>query len=143
MTEPIKPDELAEIVARAEAATPGPVTLKPLYREESPHARIGFIFRYPDGSFTKTFFNYEPNAIFYAHAREDVPRLAAEVARLQEYSEEVRKGINATLREYARANTRLAAIREKAEKIIKYSLRDFTLELETAIADLAAALEEK
>jgi len=54
---------------------------------------------------------------------EDIPRLAAEVTRL---------------------NARLAAVREKAEKIIKYSAgRDFTLELERAITDLAAALEEK
>jgi len=75
---------------------------------------------------------------------EDIPRLAAEVTRLQEYSEEVRKGINAALREYARANTRLAAAREKAEKLKEAAKgRDFTLELETAITDLAAAIEEK
>jgi len=132
MTEPLKPDELAAIVARAEAATPG----KRRYVSRVVH--VG------DKGNWAAIVQTDEEGVFITHAREDVPRLAAEVTQLQEYSEEVRKGINAALREYARANTRLAAAREKAEKLKEAAKgRDFTLELETAIADLAAALEEK
>lgn len=80
--EPLTEERIAEIKARAEAATPGP-----WYHVLS--AIVGTTTR-PDDDNTTCICNTEwgnatnvqPNAEFIAHAREDVPALLEEVERL-------------------------------------------------------------
>jgi len=116
MTEPLKPDELAAIVARAEAAQ-----RRVIFDQCNACPDHGGIRFWVQGETT-----YEALSDvfdFLSNTFRDVPALADEVTRL---------------------NERLAAVCEKAEKLKEAAKgRDFTLELERAITDLAAVLKEK
>lgn len=77
----LSPERLAEIVARLEAATPGP------WRVERDEPTLSRFVVDADGLLTIDF-GYvgnanQPDARFVAHAREDVPALLAEVDRLR------------------------------------------------------------
>jgi hypothetical protein len=83
MDEPLNADELAAVQARADAATPGP--WNSLFRSK------GISIESIDGSrqvalVEPTFGagNMDTNAVFIAHAREDVPRLLATIAAMRE-----------------------------------------------------------
>jgi hypothetical protein len=87
--------ELNEIESRANAATPGPwhlnsadggytVCTGPEDDTEGPHECIASIFDSADDSDFK-------NAVFCAHAREDVPALIDEVRRLRAEAEKNRR----------------------------------------------------
>ncbi len=75
--------DIAAITARAEAATPGPWVQGQIHRESINHSdatRPGYI-----GDTSRDLNgNYEADATFIAHAREDIPALLAENARLRE-----------------------------------------------------------
>ena len=74
-------DELAEIEARANAATPGPWTTHVVYRVITPRAGDdGYLVA--DCGASESPDCCEGNAPFIAHARTDVPALVAEVRRL-------------------------------------------------------------
>jgi len=114
MSEPLSSDELAAIVARAEE----------IFRDAMlVTCKCGHtikISRSKPGVISVTCEKCGQGVDGKILSLNDVPRLAAEVTRL---------------------NARLAAVCEKAEKLKEAAKgRDFTLELETAIADLAAAL---
>ena len=97
MTEPMTPERLAEIEARAEAATEGPW--------EAWDRGIGFEVHVNaeclNSEFRETF--RQADAEFIAAARTDVPDLLAEVRRLQAAVERVRErqGVPMTLPELA------------------------------------------
>ena len=75
-------DELREIEARAEAATPGPWTWDHEDdRLNSPHCPV--LFSCDIGEFRNCVWLTRDDAAFIAQAREDVPRLVAEIRRLQ------------------------------------------------------------
>jgi len=95
----ISDKRLDEIEARHKAATPGPWT-----DQETGYSKSG----YADGEhYHQIRFSFDPNidsyprglkdlmsaedAAFIAHARDDVPDLAAEVRRLKAENEEMRK----------------------------------------------------
>ena len=78
-------DELSAIRERAVAATPGPWEMQPIGRSS-----FGYELRqrdslsvllYTEGCYVPK--QEEANALFIAHAREDVPALLAEVDRLR------------------------------------------------------------
>lgn len=78
-------DWIDEIKARCEEATPGPWSNP--WKDDNTNAIIGgdgdhVIDIYEDGSLTALMIE-ERNAAFITHAREDIPRLVAEVERLQ------------------------------------------------------------
>jgi hypothetical protein len=83
MSEPLSPDQLAEIAARAEAATPGPwrADSSEIYQGDDEYkpdpAWIGETCRADD------FEGSRADAAFIAAARTDVPALLAEVDRLR------------------------------------------------------------
>jgi hypothetical protein len=87
MDEPLTDDELARIEARANAATPGPWPLPEerrspgIYQGQSPNydERLPLDHEGCD----EWPWNTEENMIFAYKAREDVPRLIAEVRRLR------------------------------------------------------------
>ena len=97
MTDPMTPERLAEIEARAEAATEGPW--------EAWDRGIGFEVHVNgeglNSEFRETF--RQADAEFIAAARTDVPALLAEVRRLQAAVERVRdrQGVPMTLPELA------------------------------------------
>ena len=97
MTDPMTPERLAEIEARAEAATEGPW--------EAWDRGIGFEVHVNaeclNSEFRETF--RQADAEFIAAARTDVPDLLAEVRRLQAAVERVRdrQGVPMTLPELA------------------------------------------
>jgi hypothetical protein len=86
------PAELAEIRARAEAATPGPwVRYSRDFRDARSHSVVG------PGHAVRAFTGYGPrggtaqtDAEFIAHARTDVPALLAEVERLTAENDRLR-----------------------------------------------------
>lgn len=73
-TNPLTEQELNEIQARADAASPGP------WFEHADPRKYVYI---PNASDEQVIFDRDKNAQFCAHAREDVPCLVAEVRRLQ------------------------------------------------------------
>lgn len=87
------PEQLAEIEARAAAATPGPWEVAeaggPRGTDEY-FVRMGEDDAYSDVAIAADIFDpiyneiSQANASFIAHARADVPALVAEVRRLQE-----------------------------------------------------------
>jgi hypothetical protein len=92
MSEPLTIEELDAIEKRCDAASPGPWEFR---RGPRPHQRCRF---HPVGGDTSPGDAYEPDMYllrrdsapasvhdqdFVAHARQDVPRLVAEVRRLQ------------------------------------------------------------
>ena len=85
MTDPMTPERMAEIEARANAATPGPW--------EAWDRGIGFEVHVNgeelNSEFRETF--RQADAEFIAEARTDVPALLAEVRRLQAAVERVRE----------------------------------------------------
>jgi hypothetical protein len=75
------PEELAAIKVRAEAATPGAMVP---YEHGS---TLGWSFDTEDGTLPcgiRGMFERREDAVFYAHARDDVPALVAEVERLRQ-----------------------------------------------------------
>lgn len=77
--------ELAEIKARAEAATPGPWSDRYVIGDEGGGPKHRVTFRLLSG-LTGDITGHcrrTPDAAFIAHAREDVPALVAEVERLR------------------------------------------------------------
>jgi hypothetical protein len=85
--QPLTADQLAEIQARAEAATPGPWNVENDYCDCSEygcsHPPFPVAFG-PFTSFENTTDRHHYDADFAAHARTDVPALIAEVARLKQ-----------------------------------------------------------
>jgi len=85
----MKPEQLAEIEARAEMATPGPWKSHDDARDpeitsgvtndyiDSPKMRLAYVWD-TDRDYGRA------NSAFIAHARTDIPALCAEVRRLQE-----------------------------------------------------------
>lgn len=94
MSEPLAAEELAEIRARADAATPGPwaVDIEPAYHTASPSGDSEPAFmrgvRAADGRHVVRFdddygTDQWDDARLIAHARTDVPLLLDEIARLK------------------------------------------------------------
>ena len=79
MTE-LTDDDLAAIEARANAATPGPWFSSGPNLNTNPHV---FELDYWNGG-DDAIKHANRNAVFIAHARNDIPRLIAEVRRLRE-----------------------------------------------------------
>lgn len=78
MSEPMAADELAAIKARCDAATPGPWVAAECAINAGP-ATIGCLWDKCEEDYD----NAPANADFCAAARTDIPRLVAEVERLQ------------------------------------------------------------
>lgn len=93
---PLTDDELAEIRARADKATPGPWTpqsvcsnrsapggVEPWESKET--AGLGFDIEGPPHPILDRYrFENGWDAVFIAHARDDVPRLLAEIKQLRQ-----------------------------------------------------------
>ena len=103
--EPLSPERLAEIAARAEAAAPGPWFL----HDDWP-GRVFSESQFNHHVARVTGSNPEANERFIAHAREDVPALVAEVERL-----------SAKVREFgelaARRESELIALRPRVAEL--------------------------
>ena len=145
----VTPEELAEIRARAEAATPGPWTVDegpaladPLLEGE------GDWYRQIEG-WTNTGWEWlclsPEDAAFIAHAREDIPALVAEVERLQAELARVRPVAEAAQRWHVAAQHYDAAMRSRdygAADLADAELNAATERLIAAVAGLDAARED-
>lgn len=76
--------ELNEIEARANAATSGPWPETVWYGEEGGHASVGPHHNSDDPEEDDDWGKAELDAKFISHARTDVPKLVAEVRRLED-----------------------------------------------------------
>jgi hypothetical protein len=92
MSDDVKPCNLTEILARAQAATPGPwATHLAAPKWDTPN-QCGYDSRehhrgpayYATGPRTETVEQAEVDSFFIAHAREDVPAMVAEIERWRE-----------------------------------------------------------
>lgn len=83
-------DDLTEILARARAATPGPWICRDQFVEtaQEPSQLIGVTMRQEEGL---EVLPATKNAEFIAHARQDIPRLVAEILFLRE---QIQKSMN-------------------------------------------------
>jgi hypothetical protein len=91
MSDQLTDAELAEIEERVNAATAGPWKNRPL-ESEGDSSTVYQMSRFVDGREVSRIcevFSEEANAAFVAHARQDVPRLLAEVKRLRAHVERV------------------------------------------------------
>ncbi len=82
---PMTPERLAEIKARCDAATPGPVVVveRGTHYDYDIAAGPDIEKQYGFYGYSRGMFWHEADAQFYAHAREDVPDLVAEIERLR------------------------------------------------------------
>lgn len=102
----MSPEQLAEIEARAAAATPGPWEVAGaggLRGTDEYFVRMGEDDAYNDVAIASDIFDpiyneiSKANAAFIAHARADVPALVAEVRRLRKENEDLAREL--TLRD--------------------------------------------
>lgn len=84
-------EELAEIGTRAEAATPGPWTRAPMDCGDY----VGEHIQAPSGTVTGESRIGVADSIFIAHARSDIPRLLAHIAKLEAERDEALKALAA------------------------------------------------
>jgi hypothetical protein len=97
----MSPEELTEIAARANAATPGSweaTELPPNELHRRPAFWVEAEYHEPSGTHTKTVADVMwsmEDAEFIAHAREDVPALLAEVKQLRAQMDAVEKFVAA------------------------------------------------
>lgn len=92
MTDPLTPAELAEIEARAEAATEGPWETRGLDVYQPAGRHIAYTGPQREQDYPESCRRVDDaNAAFIAAARTDVPRLAREVARLRAENDAMRE----------------------------------------------------
>lgn len=109
-------DKLAAIEQRVQAATPGPWHAPGLGEVHTDHDAGVFIRRDEDGEGDPivadfcSYPNWEGNAEFIAHAREDVPALLAEVRRLRAERDDVEVMLPAVFRFVHRDTQELALV---------------------------------
>jgi hypothetical protein len=128
MTKSLTPERLAEIKARTEKATPGPWTTHVLPRsvggqtvtvhsESGPYTMAWTVDIPPEiGGMVAA-----PDAVFIAHAREDIPDLLTEVKRLRagdapaDHLALLRLGLRRVMAERDALQAKLDQVREWAE----------------------------
>jgi hypothetical protein len=107
-------EELREIKARAEAATPGPwITHEPL-KAKIIAVKREKAFDYICSLQVSNCPNFRNDAEFIAHAREDVPNLIAEVERLRKSVDDAMATVRHITAMYEDANVEIKRLKKEA-----------------------------